>query len=126
MSINDENRSIRTSAVISYNAKCFIDIFPVSGDTQVQISEMKNGMGTSLKDTGWVSGAGDVTLTFSFFLLLMIRSRPLKAPEATKRMLVVSTCTVSPLSFLEFFSGTLTMVPSSSFSRPWNGAQDTK
>jgi len=56
--------------------------------------------------------------TFSFFLRLMMRSRPLKAPEATNRMLVVSTCTVSPRSFREFFSGTLTMVPSSSFSRP--------
>lgn len=57
--------------------------------------------------------------TFSFFLLLMIRSSPLKAPDATNRMFVVSTCTVSPLSFLEFFSGTLTIVPSKSLSNPW-------
>ena len=52
--------------------------------------------------------------TFSFFLLLMTRSRPLKAPEATNRMLVVSTWTDSPRSFRgEFFSGTFTTVPSS-------------
>jgi len=57
--------------------------------------------------------------TFSFFLLLMIRSSPLNAPDATNRMLVVSTCTVSPLSFLVFFSGTLTIVPSSSLSKPY-------
>lgn len=57
--------------------------------------------------------------TFSHFLMLMIRSRPLKAPEATNRMLVVSTWTVSPLSFLEFFSGTLMIVPSRSLSRPY-------
>lgn len=57
-------------------------------------------------------------VTFSFFLLLMILSSPLKAPDATKRMFVVSTCTVSPLSFLEFFSGTLTTVPSRSLSKP--------
>lgn len=31
---------------------------------------------------------------------------------------MVSTCTVSPLSFLEFFSGTLTIVPSRSLSSP--------
>lgn len=62
-------------------------------------------------------------LTFSFFLLLMILSRPLKAPDATNRMLVVSTCTVSPLNFLEFFSGTFTIVPSSSFSKPYGGRQ---
>lgn len=59
--------------------------------------------------------------TFSFFLLLMMRSSPLKAPDATNRMFVVSTCTVSPLSFLEFFSGTLTIVPSRSLSSPWQG-----
>ncbi len=58
-------------------------------------------------------------ITFSFFLLLMMRSRPLNAPDATNRMLVVSTWTVSPLSFLVFFSGTLIIVPSSSFSRPY-------
>lgn len=57
-------------------------------------------------------------LTFSFFLLLIILSRPLKAPEATKRMFVVSTCTVSPRSLREFFSGTFTIVPSSNFNRP--------
>lgn len=55
---------------------------------------------------------------FSFFLLLMILSKPLKAPDATNRMFVVSTCTVSPWSFREFFSGTLTIVPSSSFNKP--------
>lgn len=60
-----------------------------------------------------------VKFTFSFFLLLMILSSPLKAPDATNRMFVVSTCTVSPLSFLEFFSGTLTIVPSKSLSNPW-------
>lgn len=60
-------------------------------------------------------------LTFSFFLLLIILSRPLKAPEATKRMFVVSTCTVSPRSLREFFSGTFTIVPSSNFNRPWGG-----
>lgn len=57
-------------------------------------------------------------LTFSFFLLLMILSKPLKAPDATKRMFVVSTCTVSPRNLREFFSGTLTIVPSSSFNNP--------
>ncbi|KAE9541225.1 hypothetical protein AGLY_004470, partial [Aphis glycines] len=36
----------------------------------------------------------------------------INAPEATKRILVVSTCTVSFRSFLVFFSGTLTTVPS--------------
>lgn len=53
----------------------------------------------------------------------MIRSSPLKAPDATNRMLVVSTCTVSPLNFLLFFSGTLTTVPSSSFSKPCRHTQ---
>lgn len=57
-------------------------------------------------------------LTFSFFLLLIILSKPLKAPDATNRMFVVSTCTVSPRSLREFFSGTLTIVPSSSFNKP--------
>lgn len=59
-----------------------------------------------------------VKFTFSFFLLLMILSSPLKAPDATNKMFVVSTCTVSPLNFLEFFSGTLTIVPSNSLSKP--------
>lgn len=49
----------------------------------------------------------------------MIRSSPLKAPDATKRMLVVSTWTVSPRNFLLFFSGTFTIVPSRSFNKPW-------
>lgn len=62
--------------------------------------------------------------TFSFFLLLIIRSSPLKAPDATNKMFVVSTCTVSPLSFLVFFSGTFTIVPSRSLSNPYqNKAQ---
>lgn len=64
------------------------------------------------------------TQTFSFFLLLIIRSSPLKAPDATNKMFVVSTCTVSPLSFLVFFSGTFTIVPSRSLSNPYqNKAQ---
>lgn len=59
-----------------------------------------------------------LSCTFSFFLLAIILSSPLKAPEATNRMLVVSTWTLSPRSLREFFSGTFTIVPSSIFSIP--------
>lgn len=45
-------------------------------------------------------------------------SKPLKAPEATNRMLVVSTATDSPRNFRELRSGTLTVVPSSIFNNP--------
>ena len=41
---------------------------------------------------------GGKTLAFSFFLFPIIFSRPLKAPEAMKRMFVVSTATNSPLT----------------------------
>ena len=56
--------------------------------------------------------------TFSCFRLLTILSSPLNAPDATNRMLVVSTCTASPLNFLVLLSGTFTMVPSRSLSMP--------
>ena len=48
----------------------------------------------------------------------MMRSMPLKAPDATNKMFVVSTATESPRSLRELRSGTLTIVPSSSFSIP--------
>ncbi len=54
----------------------------------------------------------------------MILSSPLKAPDATNKMLVVSTCTVSPLNFLLFFSGTFMIVPSRSFSKPWTETRE--
>ena len=57
-------------------------------------------------------------ITFSFLLRLMILSRPLKAPDAMNRMLVVSTCTISPFNLREFLSGTLTTVPSNIFKKP--------
>ena len=56
--------------------------------------------------------------TFWCLRLLMTLSRPLNAPEATKRMLVVSTGTLSPRSLRELRSGTLTVVPSSNLSMP--------
>ena len=56
--------------------------------------------------------------TFSFFLLLIILSKPLKAPDAMNRMFVVSTCITSPFNFREFLSGTLTMVPSNILRNP--------
>uniref|UniRef100_A0A6B0UJJ7 Putative secreted protein n=1 Tax=Ixodes ricinus TaxID=34613 RepID=A0A6B0UJJ7_IXORI len=55
---------------------------------------------------------------FSLRLLPTMRSRPLKAPDATKRMLAVSTVRASPRSLRELRSGTLTKVPSSIFSMP--------
>ena len=67
-----------------------------------------------------------LTQTFSFFLRLTILSRPLKAPDATNRMLVVSTGTLSPRSLRELRSGTLTMVPSNSFSMPCGQSPNTK
>ncbi len=56
--------------------------------------------------------------TFWFLRFDTILSSPLKAPEATNRMLVVSTGTLSPLSLRELFSGTFTTVPSNNFSIP--------
>ena len=45
-------------------------------------------------------------------------STPLKAPDATNKMLVVSIATVSPRVRRVLRSGTLTTVPSSSFNMP--------
>ena len=56
--------------------------------------------------------------TFSFLRRLTILSSPLNAPDATNRMLVVSTATLSPRSLRELRSGTFTIVPSSNFSMP--------
>jgi len=62
-----------------------------------------------------------VSVVHTFWCLRreMMRSMPLNAPDATNSMLVVSTATLSPRSFRELRSGTLTIVPSSSFSIPW-------
>lgn len=79
---------------------------------------VKVGVVNSNQDDDFSAWTQAYALTFSFFLLLIILSRPLKAPEATNRMFVVSTCTVSPRSFREFFSGTFTIVPSSNFNKP--------
>lgn len=65
--------------------------------------------------------------TFSFLRRETMRSSPVYAPEATKRMFVVSTWIVSPRSFRgAFLSGTLTIVPSSIFSIPcWTPSPPT-
>ena len=47
---------------------------------------------------GGQGGRKKQALAFSFFLFPIIFSRPLKAPEAMKRMFVVSTATNSPLT----------------------------
>lgn len=58
-------------------------------------------------------------ITFSLFRRDISRSKPLYAPLATNKILVVSTWIVSPRSFRgEFLSGTLTIVPSSIFNIP--------
>ena len=64
---------------------------------------------------------------FSFFLRATILSRPLKAPEPTNKIFVVSTSTVfSFLLFRLFFSGHLTMVPSTIFNIPcWTPSPPT-
>ena len=55
------------------------------------------------KVSGYVYGKSHtrLPLAFSFFLLPMILSSPLKAPEDTNKMFVVSTATISPLTFLD-------------------------
>ena len=62
--------------------------------------------------------------TLWFFLFLIIFSIPLKAPDATNIILVVSTGTVSPRIFLDDLSGTLTTVPSNIFKRPYKVGSD--
>ena len=64
--------------------------------------------------------------TFSWFLLLIILSSPLKAPDATNKMFVVSTDTLSPRTLRELRSGTLTIVPSRIFNKPWITKEDKK
>ena len=58
-------------------------------------------------------------LTFSCFLLLTILSSPVKAPDATNKILVVSTDVLSPFILLRVaLSVMLTVEPSRSFRRP--------
>ena len=61
-----------------------------------------------------------VFITLSCFLLPTILSKPLKAPDAINKILVVSTGMVSPRIFRELLSGTFTMVPSRILSNPYN------
>ena len=64
--------------------------------------------------------------TFSLSLFPTILSSPVKAPEPMNSILVVSMGMVSPLIFLEFLSGTMTVVPSSILRSPcWTPSPPT-